>query len=176
MLSVFSCFSWLPVCFLWRNVNLDLPPIFWLGICLFFFLNVELHELLHILKINPMLVTSFADIFFLSVSSFRFGRTLSPRGQFLLYIWTHIQYVGQHIHYTYDITATSLWHHSHYSVSSHPLNWYHHTHFLYDITLAISMASFALYKTSHPHFMTSNHHFYDITPTIFDIISTLSVS
>ena len=38
------------------------------------------------------------------------------------------------------------------------------------------MASFALYKISHPHFMTSNHHFYDITPTIFDIISTVSVS
>ena len=38
------------------------------------------------------------------------------------------------------------------------------------------VASLALYKTSHPHFMTSNHRFYDITPTIFDIISTVSVS
>ena len=37
------------------------------------------------------------------------------------------------------------------------------------------MASFALYKTSHPRFMTSSHHFYDITPTIFDIVSTVSV-
>ena len=38
------------------------------------------------------------------------------------------------------------------------------------------MASFALYKTSHPRFMTSNHHFYYITPTVFDIISTVSMS
>ena len=37
------------------------------------------------------------------------------------------------------------------------------------------MASFALYKTSQPHFLTSNHHFEDITPTILDIVSTVSV-
>ena len=42
----------------------------------FFFFNVELQELLHILKINPLLLTSFADIFFLSVGSFHCGRTL----------------------------------------------------------------------------------------------------
>ena len=35
---------------------------------------------------------------------------------------------------------------------------------------------FALYKTSHPHFMTSNHHLYDITPTISDPVSTVSLS
>ena len=28
------------------------------------------------------------------------------------YIWNHIQYVGLHIHYTCDITATNLCHHS----------------------------------------------------------------
>ena len=82
-------------------------------VSLYFFLNVELHELFHILKINPLLVTSFADIFFLSVGSFHFGRTLSPRGEFLLYIWNHIHYVGQHIHYTFDIIATNLCHHTH---------------------------------------------------------------
>ena len=64
---------------------------FLIGDISFFFFNVELHELLHISKINPLLVTSFADIFFLSVGSFHFGKTLSPRGQFLLYIWKHIQ-------------------------------------------------------------------------------------
>ena len=89
MFSVFSCSSWPPVCLLWRNVYLDLPPIFWLGIPVFFFFYAELHELLHILKINPLLVTSFADIFFLSVGSFHCERTLSPRGQFLRLIRLH---------------------------------------------------------------------------------------
>ena len=78
-----------------------------------------------------------------------------------LYIWNHIQYVGQHIHYTWDIKPLS--------VSSHPLYRQHHTHSLYDITFSVCVASFALYKTSHPHFMTSNHRVYVITPTIFDI-------
>ena len=59
---------------------------FLIGDISYFFFNVELHELLHISKINPLLVTSFADIFFLSVGSFHFGKTLSPRGQFLPYI------------------------------------------------------------------------------------------
>ena len=35
---------------------------------------------------------------------------------------------------------------------------------------------FALYKKSHPNIMTSNHLFYHITPTIIDIVSTVSVS
>jgi len=46
---------------------------FWTAdISLFVFFNIELHELLLILKINPLLVTSFADIVFLSVGSFHF--------------------------------------------------------------------------------------------------------
>ena len=49
-------------------------------------------------------------------------------------------------------------------------------HSWYDITLAKYVASFPLCKTSHPHFMTSNHRFYVITATIFDILSTVSVS
>ena len=61
-------------------------------------------------------------------------------------------------------------------MSSHPLYRQHHTHSLYDITLSICVASFALYKTSHPHFMSSNHRVYVITPNIFDIVSTVSVS
>ena len=59
------------------------------------------------------------------------------------------------------------------SVSSHPKYRQHHTHPLYDITLAICVASFALYKTSHTHFMTSNHRVYVITHTIFDMVSTV---
>ena len=67
--------------------------------------------------------------------------------------------------YTCDITATNRCHHTH-SIDNI-------THTLYDITLAICVASFALYKTSHPRFMTSRYHCYDITPTIFDIVSTV---
>ena len=67
----------------------------------------------------------------------------------------------------------SMWHQSHMSVSSHPLYWEHHNQSLYDIILGIGIASFALLKTLHPHFMKSNHHFYDITPTVFDIILML---
>ena len=55
-----------------------------------------------------------------------------------LYIWNHIQYVGQHIHYTCDITATNWCHHSH--------SMDHITHNLYGITLAICVATYALYK------------------------------
>ena len=51
----------------------------------------------------------------------------------------------------------------------------HHTHYFYDITLPICVASFALYKTSHPHFMNSNHRFYHTTLTTFDNVSTVSV-
>ena len=61
-------------------------------------------------------------------------------------------------------------------MSSHSLQSQHCTHSSCYITLAICVASFALYKTSHPHFLTSNHHFEDITPTILDIMSIVSVS
>ena len=61
-------------------------------------------------------------------------------------------------------------------MSSHTLYRQHHTHSFNDITLAVYVALFALYKTSHPHFMISNHHFYEITLTILDIVSTASVS
>ena len=61
-------------------------------------------------------------------------------------------------------------------MSSHPQYWEHHTHSLYGITLGIGIVSFALQKTSHPHFMKRNHHFYDITPTILDLVSLLFLS
>ena len=62
------------------------------------------------------------------------------------------------------------------SVSSHTLYRLHHTHSFYDLTLAICVASFALYKTSQPHIFTSNHHMEDITPTLLDIVFPVSVS
>ena len=41
---------------------------------------------------------------------------------------------------------------------------------------SICLASFAIYKTSYPRFMTSSHNFYDVTPTVFDMVSSVSVS
>ena len=38
------------------------------------------------------------------------------------------------------------------------------------------MASFSLYKTSRPRFMTLSNNFFDITQAIFDMLSTVSVS
>ena len=68
-------------------------------------------------------------------------------------------------------------------MTSQPLSWslpplyrQYHTHSFYDITLAICVASCALYATSHPNFLTSNHHFEDIILTILDIVSIVSES
>ena len=36
---IFMCFFLPPVCLLWRNVYLDLLPIFWLGCLVFYFLT-----------------------------------------------------------------------------------------------------------------------------------------
>ena len=80
----------------------------------------------------------------------------------------------------YNIQVTS----EPFSVSSQQLYRKRHTHSLYDITLAISVASFALYKTSYPKKkkkdITSSLHdlypsFFDTTPTTFDMVSTVSV-
>ena len=61
-LNVFSYVSWPSVCLLWRNVYFDLLPIIdWIP---FFFFYTKLHELMYILEINPLLVASFANIFF----------------------------------------------------------------------------------------------------------------
>ena len=58
ILTVFACASWAAVCLLWRNVYLDLLPTF-----LFLFLILNCMSCLYILEINPLLVTSFANIF-----------------------------------------------------------------------------------------------------------------
>ena len=68
MLSIFSCAFWPSVCLLWRNVYLDLLPIFWSG-CLFFWYGVTgcffflIWSCLCILEINPLSVALFANIF-----------------------------------------------------------------------------------------------------------------
>ena len=71
---------------------------------------------------------------------------------------TKPQYLWCYIHFRHDITPPVSHIASTVSLSSQPLHWYH-THSLHDITLAVCVASLALYKTSRPHFMTSNHHF-----------------
>ena len=59
MLSIPSCVCWQSVDLLWRNVYLDLLAILdWVYIY-----DIELHELLYILEINPLSFTSFATIF-----------------------------------------------------------------------------------------------------------------
>ena len=49
--------------------NLDLPPIFLIGLfgCFFFFFQIGLQLLLYILESNPVSVNSFANIYSLSV-------------------------------------------------------------------------------------------------------------
>ena len=54
ILSTFSCACWLSVYLFWRNVYLDLLPIFWIG--LFGFLILSCMNCLYILHINPLLV------------------------------------------------------------------------------------------------------------------------
>ena len=59
-MSIFSCVCWPSVCLLWRNVYLGLLPIFHWVVC---FLILSCMSCLYILKINPLSVASFANIF-----------------------------------------------------------------------------------------------------------------
>ena len=77
-----------------------------------------------------------------------------------LYLWHHRHYLCEYISTIFNIKHT---------VQSN-------TTTICEITTSICVASFALYKTSHPHFMVSIHRVYVITPTIFDIVSTVFVS
>ena len=65
MLSIFSCAFWLSVCLLWRNVCLDLLPVFWLDCLVFLILSCM--GCLYILEIKPLSVASFANSFSHSV-------------------------------------------------------------------------------------------------------------
>ena len=69
-------------------------------------------------------------------------------------------------------------------MTSQPLIVCHHTHPFNDITpfvcrtspLTICILSYRIYKAPGPHFMTSHHIIYDMTPTISEMASTVSVS
>ena len=59
MLSICSCVSWPSVCLLWKNICSFFLTIFDWVICF----DLELHELFVILKINPLFIALFANIF-----------------------------------------------------------------------------------------------------------------
>ena len=68
MLSFFSSASRPSVCLLGRKGYLDLLPIFLIGLFLFLFLILSFMNCLYILQINSLLVASYANILFHSVS------------------------------------------------------------------------------------------------------------
>ena len=96
--------SILAICFsslcLWRNVCLDIPPIYWLS-CM---------SCLYILEINPLYFTSFANIFSHSVGclfvlfmvSFALGRLLSLI-TYHLFIFVFITLGGGSKRFCYDL-------------------------------------------------------------------------
>ena len=67
MLSIVSCDFWPRVCLLQRNVYSDLLPIFWLGLFVCLFVYWSAWAVFIFFEINPSSVTSFANIFLLSV-------------------------------------------------------------------------------------------------------------
>ena len=95
MLSIFSSASWSSVFLLWKNVCLDLLPIFLLGyLC---FLLISCMHYLYILEIKPLSVASFANIFSQSVvclfisSSFAVQKIVSlTRSHLFLFVFISI--------------------------------------------------------------------------------------
>ena len=67
MLNILTRICWAFVCLLWRNVSLDLLPIFFLYVCFwigfFCFLILCCMGCLYIWGINPLSVASFENIF-----------------------------------------------------------------------------------------------------------------
>jgi len=64
ILSIFSCACWPSICLFWRNVYLDLLLIFY-GVV--FFQILSCMSFLHVLEINLLSISSFANIFSQSV-------------------------------------------------------------------------------------------------------------
>ena len=104
-----------------------------------------------------------------------------------LYMYYHIHFIKHHVHIFWH-HATFLWHHmycihdltsiisemaSTVSVSSQRLYWWSQKNCMYDIIPTLRMPSYALYKMSHPLFMTSHHCSYHIISTAFMTSHTL---
>ena len=99
-----------------------------------------------------------------------------------LYILKHIQYVGQHIHYTCEITASNLCHHTHFIdhitpiiyMTSHSAYVWHLLHYPRHHILTLWHQT-TVFVTSHPLYLPSYplylcHHIHcigDIIPTVF---------
>ena len=78
------------VCLLWRNVYLDLLPIFWLG-CLFFDIRATWAVCIFWRLINPLLIASFANIFCHSVGClFVLFMVFFAVQKLLSLIWSHL--------------------------------------------------------------------------------------
>ena len=94
-----------------------------------------------------------------------------------LYFWDHIRYNSwHHIH--------CIWHDSHWicaitptrSMISHPIYVWHHTHYMYNIISPIWGITPIFYQIT-PHYVWYHMHcVLDITPSISDNTSTLSLS
>ena len=77
ILNIFSCASWLSVCFIWRYIYLGLLPISWFA-CLFYiivYFILSYMSYLYILDINPLSSVPFENILysFCCVESFNFN-------------------------------------------------------------------------------------------------------
>ena len=82
--------------------------------------------------------------------------TLLCLWQHNLDIWSHIQYAIQNIHHPFDITVTSLCHHTHYVGKHNHVCWLHHSRQMYDIFCTIEDITSTLslrvtiFMISHP--------------------------
>ena len=100
MLNIFSCVYWLPVCLFCRNICLDLPCAFLIGLLIF--LMLWCMSCLYILDINPLSV-QFAIYFhhsegcllILLIVSFAVQKLLSLIKSHLLIFHLFLQEVGQ---------------------------------------------------------------------------------
>ena len=100
---------------------------------------------------QPILMSSHYSTYDITASIYE--TTSSMRATYTLNMWHDSHYLGHHTHSIDNITPLFLWHHIRHMCGIVCI--------IQDITSSI---------------LTSNHHFEDITPTILDIMSTVSVS
>ena len=121
MLSIYSCVAWPSVCLLWRNVCLDLPPIFLISNLIMLFSILSSMNCQCILEVNPLLVASFPNIyshpvcclFILFLVSFALQKLLSLiSSHLLLFLFPWETNLRKLIHLIFDVYIVSLVFHS----------------------------------------------------------------